>query len=272
MTAVRRLPPRLRAGLLLSVVVLLATLVGPEVWPHDPLDPDYGATYAGPSLQHPLGTDGLGRDVLARTLAGGRVSLVIAVGAALATLLLGGAAGLLASDAGRRVDAVLVRLFDALLAFPGFLLVLLVVAGLGGGTLQTLGALAVAGAPTYFRLVRGFARSLRSADHVAAARALGATRWRTTVHHVTPLLAGPVLVQLATTMVTFLLVEASLSYLGVGVSLPTPTWGNVLQDARALLTRQPWAAVGPGVALATATLSLQLLADGLRDAFDPQQG
>jgi peptide/nickel transport system permease protein len=83
-------------------------------------------------------------------------------------------------------------------------------------------------------------------------------------------MAGPVLVQLATTMVTFLLVEASLSYLGVGVSLPTPTWGNVLQDARALLTRQPWAAVGPGLALAAATLSLQLLADGLRDAFDPQ--
>lgn len=259
-------PARARAGSVLAALVLVVTLVGPTALPYDPLKPDYRATYAAPSLTHPLGTDGLGRDVLARTLAGGRVSLTIASLAALLAATLGGIAGLAAAEGGARVDAALVRGFDALLAFPGFLLVLLVVAATGGGVPQTILALGVAGSPLYFRLVRGFARSARTAEHVTAARALGAGPLRTAGKHILPTFAGPLAVQVASTLATFLLVEASLSYLGLGVSLPTPTWGNVLQDARALLTRQPWAALGPGLVLGMATLSLQLLADGLRDA------
>lgn len=261
-----RTPGRAKAGTLLAAIVLIATVAGPAWLPHDPLKPDYGALYAAPSLVHPLGTDGLGRDVLARTLAGGRVSLTIASLAALVALSLGGTAGLAAAEGGTRADAALVRAFDALLAFPGFLLVLLVVAATGGGVPQTILALGVAGSPLYFRLVRGFARSASTAEHVTAARALGAGSIRTAWKHVLPTFMGPLAVQVASTLATFLLVEASLSYLGLGVSLPTPTWGNVLQDARALLTRQPWAALGPGVVLGMATLSLQLLADGLRDA------
>ncbi|MFN2323998.1 MAG: ABC transporter permease [Trueperaceae bacterium] len=263
-----RAPARAKAGTVLATLVLIVTLVGPASLPYDPLKPDYLATYAAPSLTHPLGTDGLGRDVLARTLAGGRVSLTIASLAALLALTLGGTAGLAAAEGGARTDATLVRAFDALLAFPGFLLVLLVVAATGGGVPQTILALGLAGSPLYFRLVRGFARSARTAEHVTAARALGAGALRTASRHVLPVFAGPLAVQVASTLATFLLVEASLSYLGLGVSLPTPTWGNVLQDARALLTRQPWAALGPGVVLGMATLSLQLLADGLRDAGD----
>jgi peptide/nickel transport system permease protein len=265
---VRRWPGRLRAGAMLAAVVLLVTLAGPTVLGHDPLDPDYTATYATPSASHPLGTDGLGRDVLSRALTGGRVSLSISVLATLLALVLGGLPGLVAAEGGRRVETLLVRAFDALLAFPGFLLVLLAVAALGGGASQTVLALGVAGSPLYFRLVRGFARSAREAEHVAAARALGASTSRTLARHVLPGFAGPLAVQAASTMATFLLVEASLSYLGLGVPLPTPTWGNVLQDARSLLVRQPWAAMGPGLLLACATLSLQLLADGARDLLD----
>lgn len=258
----------MRLGLVLTATLLLATLVGPELSPFDPLDPDYTARYATASPTHLLGTDGLGRDVLTRSLAGGRVSLTIAGLATLLSVLVGGIAGLLAASAGRATDTVLVRAFDALLAFPGFLLVLLAVAALGGGVPQTVAALGLAGSPLYFRLVRGFARSGLQADHVAAARALGADRTRLLARHVLPLFLGPLLVQAASTAATFLLVEASLSYLGLGVPLPTPSWGNVLQDARALLLRQPWAAVGPGLLLAGATLGLQALADGARDRLD----
>lgn len=262
------MPGRLRLGLILVLVVLVATLAGPELSPFDPLDPDYTARYATASEAHWLGTDGLGRDVLTRSLAGGRVSLTIAGVATVLATLVGGLAGLVAAAARGAADTALVRLFDALLAFPGFLLVLLAVVALGGGIAQTVAALGLAGSPLFFRLVRGFTRSALEADHVAAARALGAGRARVLTRHALPQFLGPLLVQAASTMASFLLVEASLSYLGLGVPLPTPSWGNVLQDARSLLLRQPWAAVGPGLLLAAAALSLQLSADGARDLLD----
>jgi peptide/nickel transport system permease protein len=129
-------------------------------------------------------------------------------------------------------------------------------------------ALGVAGSPLYFRLVRSFTRSELRRDYVLAATALGASFSRLLARHAVPNFAGAIAVQAASTMATFLLVEASLSFLGLGVPLPTPSWGNVLQDARAFLTRQPWAAVGPGLVLATAALSLQFLSDGFRDRLD----
>lgn len=263
-----RLPARLRWGMALALVTLAATLLGPTLSPFDPLEPDYGARYAAASATHLLGTDGLGRDVLTRSLAGGRVSLNVAVFATLLSIVVGGAIGLVAAERGGWIDLALVRAFDALLAFPGFLLVLLVVVALGGGIVQTIAALGLAGSPIFFRLGRGFARTALQADYVASARALGAGRIRLLGRHVLPNFLGSLLVQGASTAATFLLVEASLSFLGLGVPLPTPSWGNVLQDARSLLLRQPWAAVGPGVLLGLATLGFQLLADGARDVLD----
>lgn len=264
----RPLPRRLRAGTLLLLLTLLATLLGPRFSPFDPIQPDYRARYEAPSGRHPLGTDGLGRDVLTRSLAGGRVSLGIALSATLLALALGGALGVMAAGAGGAAELALVRGFDALLAFPGFLLVLLAVVILGGGAPQTVLALGVAGSPLYFRLARGFTRSGLQAEYVQAGRALGAGAPRLLARHVLPNFLGALLVQAASTAATFLLVEASLSYLGLGVALPTPSWGNVLQDARAYLTRQPWAALGPGLLLGLATLGLQLAADGARDWLD----
>lgn len=265
---------RLRIGLVLGAIVLASALVGPWLVPHDPLRPDYLARYAAPSPDHWLGTDGLGRDVLARSLAGGRVSIAIAGGATLLALGLGLATGLTA--AGLRAaggllggaDVVLTRAFDALLAFPGFLLVLLLVTVLGGGVWQTVLALGVAGSPLFFRLVRAFARAELGREYALAGAALGATRARVLVRHVLPNVAGVLAVQAASTAATFLLVEASLSFLGLGVPLPTPSWGNVLQDARSYLTRQPWAALGPGLVLASAALALQFVSDGARDHLD----
>jgi len=259
---------RARFGFALFALVLLSTLLAPVLRPVDPLEPDYRATYAPPSAEHPLGTDRLGRDVLARALAGGRVSLTIALSATAFTMLLGGALGSLAAAVGGAVDTVLTRAFDSLLAFPGFLLVLLVVAILGGGAAQTVLAMGVAGSPVYFRLARAYARSELRSEYVLAAVALGASRPRQVVRHALPNFIGSLLVQGASTAATFLLVEASLSYLGLGVPLPTPSWGNVLQESRAFLTRQPWAAVGPGLFLAAASLSFQFIADGMRDRLD----
>ncbi len=259
---------RVRIGAALAALIVASALVGPWLMPHDPIRPDYAARYAAPSAQHWLGTDGLGRDVLARSLSGGRVSLAISAGATVLTLVLGLVAGLVAVGLRGTVDVVLTRAFDALLAFPGFLLVLLLVAILGGGVWQTMLALGVAGSPLYFRLVRAYARSELGRDYVLAGAALGASRARLLLRHALPNFIGVLAVQAASTAATFLLVEASLSYLGLGVPLPTPSWGNVLQDARSFLTRQPWAALGPGLVLASAALALQFLSDGLRDRLD----
>ncbi len=260
--------PWLGIGVLL--LLLLASLLGPEIWPQDPLKQNYGKLYAPPSAENPLGTDNLGRDVFARVLLGGRVSLTIAFSATLGALLLGLITGLLAGGRGNWLDVVLTRLSDALLAFPGFLLVLLVVVILGNGSIQTIAALSVGGTPVFFRLTRGYARSILGSEFVTAAVALGARQRRILPVHVLPNLIGALIVQASSVAAVFLLTEASLSFLGLGISPPTPTWGNVLQDARALLTRQPWAAVGPGLVLGATALGLQLVSDGLRDRFDPR--
>jgi peptide/nickel transport system permease protein len=258
------------SGTILLTLMLLAALLGPLLWPQDPLKQNYALRYATPSLEHPLGTDGLGRDVVARVLLGGRVSLGIALSATAIALLLGMTTGLLAGGRGSVLDIILTRLSDPLLAFPGFLLVLLVVVILGNGATQTVLALALGGTPTFFRLARRYTRSILGSEYVTSAVALGATRRRILPRHVLPNLFGPLLVQAASVAAAFLLVEASLSFLGLGVPPPTPTWGSVLQDARSFLLRQPWAALGPGLVLGATALGLQLVSDGLRDRFDPR--
>ena len=259
---------RARIGTMLAALIVASALMGPWLVPHDPIRPNYLVRYAAPSSEHWLGTDGLGRDVLARSLAGGRVSLAIAAGATALAVLLGLVTGLAAAGLRGAADVVLTRGFDALLAFPGFLLVLLLVTILGGGVWQTVLALGVAGSPLFFRLVRAYTRTELRRDYVLAGTALGASRARLVFRHALPNFLGALAVQAASTAATFLLVEASLSFLGLGVPLPTPSWGNVLQDARSYLTRQPWAAMGPGLVLATAALSLQFLSDGIRDRLD----
>lgn len=259
---------RLQLGLSLLSLILVATLLGPAMLAFDPIKPDYRSRFAAPSAEHPLGTDGLGRDVLARSLVGGRVSLAVAFAAVFLSVVTGTLLGVTAATRRGALDLLLTRFFDAILAFPGFLLVLLAVVILQGGALQTALALGLAGSPLYYRLSRAYTRKGLTAEYVLAGAALGASSLRLITRYVVPNFLGPLLVQGASTAAAFLIVEASLSYLGLGVALPTPSWGNVLQDARAYLTRQPWAALGPGVFLALTALSLQLLSDGLRDRWD----
>ncbi|MEM7736907.1 MAG: ABC transporter permease [Deinococcota bacterium] len=259
---------RVYVGGFLLGLLIVASVAAPWLSPFDPLKPDYRARYAPPSVCHWLGTDDLGRDIVTRALHGGRVSLSIALVSTVLAVTLGTVLGMLAAGTGGLLETSLTRFFDAILAFPGFLLVLLVVAILGGGSPQTIAALGFASSPLYFRLARAYSKQVLQTDYVQAGRALGATKLRLLAVHVLPNIAGSLLVQASSTAAVLLLVEASLSYLGLGVALPTPSWGNVLQDARAYLTRQPWAAVGTGAFLAAASLSLQLISDGLRDSLD----
>ncbi len=259
---------RVYVGGFLLGLLIVASVAAPWLSPFDPLKPDYQARYAPPSARHWLGTDDLGRDIVTRALHGGRVSLSIALVSTILAVMLGTTLGMLSAGTGGLFETALTRVFDAILAFPGFLLVLLVVAILGGGSPQTIAALGFASSPLYFRLARAYSKQVLQTDYVQAGRALGATKLRLLAVHVLPNIAGSLVVQASSTAAVLLLVEASLSYLGLGVALPTPSWGNVLQDARAYLTRQPWAAVGPGAFLAAASLSLQLISDGLRDSLD----
>ena len=189
---------RARIGIGLALLIGLSAAIGPLLVPHDPIRPNYLARYAAPSAVHPLGTDNLGRDVLARSLAGGRVSLSIAGGATVLAVMIGLLTGLTAAGVRGAVDVLLTRAFDALLAFPGFLLVLLLVTILGGGVGQTVLALGVAGSPLYFRLVRAFTRGELQRDYVLAGAALGASRPRLLFRHALPNFAGALAVQALT--------------------------------------------------------------------------
>ncbi|HEY2775726.1 MAG TPA: ABC transporter permease [Candidatus Binatia bacterium] len=223
---------------------------------------------APPSLSHPLGQDRLGRDVLGRCLGGARVSLLVATAAVAVSVTVGTAVGAAAGLSGGTVDLVLMRAVDVLLAFPGLLVAIALAAALGPGTANVVVALSVLGWTGYARLVRAEVRRVRRRDHVEAAVALGASPLRVALRHVLPLVAAPVLVQATFTAAAAVVAEASLSFLGIGIQPPSPSWGSMLAEARSFLVEAPWLVIGPGVALTSLALALQLLGDALRDALD----
>lgn len=253
------------ACLLTAVVPVLLGLV----WlPHDPLLPG-AQPLAPPSLQYPLGTDWFGRDVLARVMVGGRASLAVA----LLAVALGGAVGTvgggLAGYAGGLADEVLMRLADALLAFPAILAALVLGAVWGPGLTGVTTALALFNVPFFARLARAGFVALKEREFVSAARASGAGPWWIVSRHLLPNLASPLLVQATVSLGAALLAEASLSYLRLGVQPPFPAWGRMLREAQDASVLSPWPAVFPGAVLALAVLGLNLIGDALRDVLDP---
>ncbi len=255
-------------GLALTSFLLAAAALGPWLAPHDPLLQDLGTRLTGPDAAHWLGRDSLGRDLLSRILVGARVSLavglvVVAVSATLGTLI-GAAVGL----AGGWVDEVAMRIVDVLLAFPGILLAIAISAVLGPGLDHTVMALCVLGWVGYARLVRGQVLALREREFVQAAVALGAGPTRIVRKHLIPNLLAPVLVQATFGMASAIVAEASLSFLGLGVVPPTPSWGSMIDEGRLYLEQAPHVAAFPGLAILLTVLGLNFLGDGLRDALD----
>jgi peptide/nickel transport system permease protein len=265
-----RTSPGAIAALAYLAIVLLAVGLGPLLSPTDPLEMAPGQRLLPPSPQHPAGTDLFGRDVLARVLHGGRLSLSIAALAVTIAALPGIALGLVAGYYGGWFDRLIGWLVNVMLSFPAVLLALTIVAALGSGTFNVVIAVGVAAIPTYTRLVRGQVLAARREPYVRAAIVVGNGPLRIVLRHILPNVFGPILV-LATLDVGWAILNASaLSFLGLGVQPPTAEWGLMLNEGRGFLRDAPWATTAPGLAIATTVLAVNLLGDALRDVFDPR--
>lgn len=264
--------PAAVTGTVIAALLLLAALGAPLLAPHDPLampDP-VGLQAAAPSAAHPLGTDAFSRDVLSRLLVGARVSLAVGLGAALLAAAIAGAVGLMAGLGGPVTDTVLMRGVDLLLALPRLLLLMAVFALWRGLPLGAV--ILLLGATGWFetsRLVRAEVRRLRTADFAAASAALGGGR-RRLARHLAPHLAATLIVSASLDIGGFILLEAGLAFLGLGVQPPAPSWGNMILEGRSLLFTAPWVALAPGAALTLAAVAFNLAGDGLRHALDPR--
>lgn len=255
-------------GALIATVIAVA-VVGLFYTPYDPRAMAVAARGQGPSLAHLAGTDHFGRDILSRVMRGASVALLVG-GAAVGLGLVGGVPlGALAALAGGWVDEALMRLMDGLFAFPATLLAIAIVGVLGPGLANTSIAIAVAYVPVFARLARASVLAQLETGYVEAARAVGCRPGRVLWTHILPNGLGPVIVQATAAFGGAILAEAALSYLGLGVQPPDPSWGQMLAEARDYLSVAPWLAVLPGVAIALTVLGFNLLGDGLRDSLDP---
>lgn len=258
-------------GVFILALLLLAIAIGPFIWTVSPTEQDLTARLSGMSPQHPLGTDTLGRDVLSRVLNGGRVSVALAVTAALASALVGGTVGLISGYLRGSVDSVLMRLMEVILSFPALILALAISAA-APGAFSTFIAVTVPAIPLYARLVRSMVLSVRARDYVLAARAIGVPTPTLIVRHVLPNSVTPLIVQASLSIGLGLQYIAALGYLGLGVQPPTPEWGAILSDAQTFLLQEPLVLVAPGLIIALAIVSFNLLGDALRDLLDPGGG
>ena len=260
-----------RIGSIIVIVVVLAAFVAPWILPWDSSVQDLPNRLQGPTWQHWFGLDELGRDILARVLLGARVSLLVGVVVVGVSSIVGMAVGAISGYYGGRVDQVIGRVMDVLMAFPGMLLAIALVAVLGPSLVNVVLALAVIGWVGYARLVRGQVLRAREFEYVTAARALGAGTLRILTRHVLPTALPPMLVQATLGMAGAILSEAALSFLGLGVQPPTPSWGTMINGGRVHLLDAPHLTVFPGLFLAIVVLGFNFLGDGLRDALDPRR-
>jgi len=255
--------PSLLAGGLIVTLLMIAAAFGPLAIRVDPLSINLGLSLAGPSARHWLGCDSLGRDMLARVLWGARLSLGVSTVVVALSLAVGSIIGGAAALAGGRIDNLVMRGVDIVLAFPGFLLAIALAAILGPGLTDLVIALTAMGWTGFARLVRGEVLSLREREYVEAARALGASPPRLLFRHLLPGLAGPVAVQATFGIGGIIVAEAALSFLGLGALPPAPSWGNMLDAGRAFLLVAPHLTTAPGVAIGLSVLGFNLLGDGL---------
>jgi ABC-type dipeptide/oligopeptide/nickel transport system permease subunit len=263
---------RARIGVAVVVLIVLTALLAPVVARHDPVAIDLMHQLERPSVTHPLGTDVQGRDVWARLVYGSRVSLTVGIVSQGIALSIGLTLGLLAGYFGRWVDEIIMRLADVTLAFPTLLLLIAMVAALQPSLSAVFVTVGVVGWAGMARLVRGQVLVVRQLEYVQAVRALGAADGRIIVRHVLPNVIAPVVIAATLGVAGAIMAEAALSFLGLGVQPPTPSWGSMIADGRDLgqLRHAPWTSLFPGLAIGAAVLGFNLLGDALRDALDPR--
>jgi peptide/nickel transport system permease protein len=257
-------------GAVLVALFLLLAILAPLIAPADPNFQDLPSRAKFVSPQHLLGTDLLGRDMLSRILYGARVSLTLGIAAVVVGIVLGLPFGLLAGYLGGYVDLIVMRVVDILLAFPLYLLAIVVIAILGPSLPNMILAVGISSAPRFARLARGDVLTAKHFEFVFAARALGAPGVRIVLGHILPNIAGPLIVLATLRIGTAILVEASLSFVGLGPQPPTPAWGLMISDGLKTMRSAPWVAGFPGLAIMLVVLGFNLLGDGLRDALDPR--
>ncbi|HTX03858.1 MAG TPA: ABC transporter permease [Candidatus Acidoferrales bacterium] len=263
----RRTPGAI-AGLIIVVLLVLAAIFAPLLSHYDPLAQNIAAGAQAPSLAHPLGTDKLGRDMLARILFGARISIRIGFVAVGLAISVGTLIGLIAGYFGGQIDAILMGAMDLMLAFPSIILAIAIATILGPSINNLMIAVGIVYIPQYARLCRSAVLAVKETEYIEAARALGALAPRILIRHVLPNILAPLLVQATLGIATAELEAAGLSYLGLGARPPTPEWGAMLNDARDYWLSAPWALIFPGASITLVVLGFNLLGDGLRDALD----
>jgi peptide/nickel transport system permease protein len=258
-------------GAMIVSLWLLTALLAPVMATHDPYDVNIAQRLKSPTVDHWLGTDYLGRDTYSRIVFGARTAFQVAIGAVFLGAFFGIPIGAVAGFAGRWVDSALMRLMDAIIAFPGRLLAIALVASMGGGLWSLYIALGVNSIPSYARIVRGVVLSQKEKEYVEAARMTGESNMSILFMQVLPNCLSPLLVRLSLDFGHAILAESSLSFLGLGMPPPTASWGLMLKEVTPFLQIQPMAAFFPGLTISLIILGFNLLGDGLRDVFDPRQ-
>ncbi|MDT7707596.1 MAG: peptide/nickel transport system permease protein [Pseudonocardiales bacterium] len=261
----------LSTGVVLILLVVLVAIIVPLLDPDGSTGIDASASLAGPSGKHLLGADQLGRDLLTRLAAGYRISLQVSIGSIALAVVVGVPLGLLAALGPQRLGTLIMRVLDVLMAFPALLLAIVVVATAGAGTVVLLFAIGIVFIPVVARVMRASALETSKESFVDAARSRGASLGRLVVRHVLPNSLGPVIVQASILMAVSILLEAALSFIGLGVQPPTPSLGLMLSNGRDFMTSSPWVVAGPGIAIVVIVLGFTLVGDGLQEWLDPKK-
>jgi ABC-type dipeptide/oligopeptide/nickel transport system permease subunit len=262
--------PVVIGGAVVIVFLVIIAIFAPLIAPHDPYETDLLATLQPPSSNHLLGTDEVGRDFLSRLIYGSRISLLVGIVAVSIAGAIGMTLGLIAGYFGGWISNIIMRFIDALLALPPLILMLAIAAMLGGGLLNVLISIGIAMMPTYCRVMCGQVLSLKNNDYVMAARANGANNFRIMFQHLLPNAFPPLMVLISINLGTAILMEASLSYLGIGITPPIATWGGMISGAQRFLLTFPLLSFTPGVCVLVVVLAFNMVGDGLRDALDPR--
>lgn len=256
-------------GLVIVLSLAVIAISAPYVAPYNPID--QGAKrFLPPSREHLMGTDSLGRDIASRVIHGARVSLYVGVISVSIALIFGTTIGTAGGYLGGQIDNILMRFVDMMLAFPGLVLALLITGLLGPSLTNTMIAVGLINTPTYARVARGVVLSVLSEPYIEAARAIGGTNLHIIRRHLLPNMLVPLIVLATISLSTAILAESSLSFLGLGVQPPAPSWGGMLSKGRPYMEIAPWVAIFPGLAIMIAVLGFNFLGDGLRDALDPR--
>ncbi len=259
------------AGLILVLVMGALALAAPWLAPYDPVEMHSADRFAPPSAAYPMGADEFGRDIWSRVLYGGRVAFAVGGVSVSLAALVGVTMGAVAGYESGWFDAITMRFFDALLAFPAILLAIVILAVLGPGAVNAMLAVAIVNVPVFARLARANILAEKFKDYVDAARAVGAPHYRILFRTILPNSLATIIVQLTVSFASAVLLESSLSFLGLGVPLPAPSWGSMLSIGRGYMSQSPWYSIFPGLAIMLLVLGVYLLGDGLRDVLDPRR-